>query len=160
MYKSCWWECNKIQREMGRFSESIDSGERFCTTIRRQIGLINSLLHWLIQVSQSCEDMLISCIYGGSEYNCTDLFVTVLTDEGLCCTFNGVNKRFIAKPNIKSAIIFQEYLVVSEFYVSILKQLCQSNWIRRCRKYVEIGWFLIYSHEQYHIFRMSMKLRL
>lgn len=79
-------------------------------------------------MSQACEDMLISCIYGGSEYNCTDLFVTVLTDEGLCCTFNGVNKKFIAKPNIKSEpinIIFQEYFVVSE-YVSFLKQLCQS----------------------------------
>ncbi|XP_037029673.1 pickpocket protein 28-like [Bradysia coprophila] len=56
----------------------------------------------LIDVSQSCKDMLISCNYGGFEYNCSDVFVTVLTDEGLCCTFNGVNRKFIAKPNIKS----------------------------------------------------------
>lgn len=52
--------------------------------------------------------MFISCIYGGFEYNCTDIFVTVLTDEGLCCTFNGVNKKFIAKPNIKSDILCHE----------------------------------------------------
>ncbi|KAG4079926.1 hypothetical protein HA402_006238 [Bradysia odoriphaga] len=55
----------------------------------------------LIDVSQSCKDMLISCNYGGFEYNCSDVFITVLTDEGLCCTFNGVNRKFIAKPNIK-----------------------------------------------------------
>lgn len=55
------------------------------------------------QVSQSCEEMLISCVYGGVEFNCADIFVTVLTDEGLCCTFNAVNKKFIAKPQFKLA---------------------------------------------------------
>lgn len=37
----------------------------------------------LVKVSQSCEEMLISCVYGGIEFNCTDVFVTVLTDEGI-----------------------------------------------------------------------------
>lgn len=60
------------------------------------------------QVSQSCKDMFISCSYGGFEYNCTDIFVTVLTDEGLCCTFNAVNRKFIAKPNIKSDNLWHE----------------------------------------------------
>ncbi len=48
--------------------------------------------------------MMISCTYGGFEFNCTEIFITVLTDEGLCCVFNGVHKKFIAKSEYKSVI--------------------------------------------------------
>lgn len=64
--------------------------------------------------------MLITCLYGGVEFKCTDTFVTVLTDEGLCCTFNGVNKRYIAKEQYKSANIHDNSLcVLLKLFVSM-----------------------------------------
>ncbi|XP_031627357.1 pickpocket protein 28-like [Contarinia nasturtii] len=71
------------------------------------------------QVSQSCQDMLIKCIYGGITYNCTDIFLTVLTDEGLCCTFNGLNKKFIAQP---------KYNESHEFNISATLEAYANNW--------------------------------
>lgn len=49
------------------------------------------------QVSQSCEDMLISCSFGGIEFECLHIFNSILTDEGLCCVFNGVHRKFLMK---------------------------------------------------------------
>lgn len=52
-------------------------------------------------MSQPCESMLIKCRYGAIDYECAKLFNSVLTDEGLCCIFNGVHKRFIMKEEYK-----------------------------------------------------------
>lgn len=81
------------------------------------------------QVSQSCEEMLITCLYGGVEFKCADSFETVLTDEGLCCTFNGVNKRYIAKQykfaniHLKSLIWYLKLLI--SMLISIVFHLKQ-----------------------------------
>lgn len=58
----------------------------------------------IFQVSLPCEEMLLTCDYGGIEYNCMDIFVTVLTDEGLCCTFNNQiihSQKFTAQNKLK-----------------------------------------------------------
>lgn len=52
---------------------------------------------FLSDVSQSCDDMIIECSYGGTEYACNQIFYTVLTDEGLCCIFNGVHQKFLVQ---------------------------------------------------------------
>lgn len=54
-----------------------------------------------MKVSQPCEEMLVSCQYGGIEYDCMKLFNSVLTDGGLCCNFNGLHKKFMSKSNYK-----------------------------------------------------------
>lgn len=88
------------------------------------------------QVSQSCEEMLISCVYGGVEFNCTDIFVTVLTDEGLCCTFNAVNRKFIAKPQFKLASpITDGYSLISVKSWAFTVSAFEAEWILR-------NWFL------------------
>lgn len=75
---------------------------------------------------------LITCIYGGFQFNCTDLFVTVLTDEGLCCTFNGVNKKFIAKPQYKLANYNKSLCVnVVLLYLKIIAVHDESVWWKR-----------------------------
>lgn len=58
----------------------------------------------LEKVSQSCEDMLIWCSYGGIEYDCMDIFSSILTDEGLCCIFNGLSRRFTMKDKYRFVI--------------------------------------------------------
>lgn len=46
---------------------------------------------FLQNISQTCSEMLVACMYSDDEDDCTELFDTVLTDEGLCCTFNSVH---------------------------------------------------------------------
>lgn len=53
--------------------------------------------HFMMRVAQSCEDMLLYCSYGGNIENCYQIFNTVLTDEGICCNFNGVHPKFLVK---------------------------------------------------------------
>lgn len=52
---------------------------------------------FMLDVSESCKDMLIMCRYGGVQSQCYEFFKTILTDEGLCCIFNGVHPRFLRK---------------------------------------------------------------
>lgn len=51
----------------------------------------------IIKVAKPCRRLLIWCSYGGIEYNCSEIFITVLSDDGLCCSFNALNRRFIEK---------------------------------------------------------------
>lgn len=49
---------------------------------------------FLQNISQTCSEMLVVCEYAEEE-NCMELFDTLLTDEGLCCTFNSVHSSFL-----------------------------------------------------------------
>lgn len=69
----------------------------------------------LVKVSLSCEDMLLTCEYGGISFSCMDIFVTVMTDEGLCCTFNTQivhNRKIIAHKNLTFAFYFIFYILL------------------------------------------------
>ena len=39
--------------------------------------------------------MLVSCKYASVSFKCAHLFNSVLTDEGLCCTFNNVDQTLL-----------------------------------------------------------------
>ena len=47
-----------------------------------------ALEHSMEKLSHSCGDNLVHCLYGGHKRDCSDLFSTVITDEGQCCAFN------------------------------------------------------------------------
>lgn len=53
----------------------------------------------LLEVSQPCDKMLQYCSFGSKEENCSQIFNTVLTDDGLCCTFNAVDDQFMYQAN-------------------------------------------------------------
>ncbi|XP_055910461.1 pickpocket protein 28-like [Eupeodes corollae] len=61
----------------------------------------NSVKDWTIledfieEVSQPCNKMLLACRFGGIDYKCQDIFQPILTDEGLCCSFNVVHAAFM-----------------------------------------------------------------
>ncbi|XP_073828623.1 pickpocket protein 28-like [Musca autumnalis] len=44
--------------------------------------------------------MLIGCNFGGVDYNCADIFRTIVTDEGLCCVFNKLDPKYMYKRNV------------------------------------------------------------
>lgn len=56
---------------------------------------------FLTNISQPCDQMLILCRYALKTVRCMDYFETVLSDEGLCCTFNSVLPAFMYKNPLK-----------------------------------------------------------
>lgn len=50
---------------------------------------------FLVNSSQPCKDMLLYCRFAMINERCMDLFLSTLTDEGLCCTFNILNPKFM-----------------------------------------------------------------
>lgn len=50
---------------------------------------------FLLHASQSCEIMLKMCRFGTKMIKCEQNFTSVLTDEGLCCTFNAIHPKLM-----------------------------------------------------------------
>ncbi|XP_037037296.1 pickpocket protein 28-like [Bradysia coprophila] len=50
---------------------------------------------FIIDVSQSCKEMFLLCKFASKVEYCMRLFDTALTDEGLCCTFNQVHRKYL-----------------------------------------------------------------
>ncbi|XP_055915485.1 pickpocket protein 28 [Eupeodes corollae] len=51
----------------------------------------------LMRVAQPCDQMLAYCRFGSKPEECIKIFNPVLTDEGLCCTFNALDPHFLLK---------------------------------------------------------------
>lgn len=56
---------------------------------------------FLTNISQPCNEMLILCRYALRTIRCMEYFETVLSDEGLCCTFNSVLPAYLYKNPLK-----------------------------------------------------------
>ncbi|XP_036344575.1 pickpocket protein 28-like [Rhagoletis pomonella] len=48
-------------------------------------------------VAQPCEEMLLYCSFGAKRENCSAIFNSALTDDGLCCTFNALDPYFMLR---------------------------------------------------------------
>ncbi|KAF4521689.1 hypothetical protein B566_EDAN017176 [Ephemera danica] len=76
-----------------QYAKLVNKTER---KIRRKILKNNAPAQWeaiknfLIKVNEPCHELLLSCQWAGETRFCSDLFNSVLTDEGLCCVFNRV----------------------------------------------------------------------
>ncbi|XP_035735127.1 pickpocket protein 28-like [Vespa mandarinia] len=55
----------------------------------------NAMRHFMINVSQSCNDMLYLCKWHGNQTECDKIFNPTMTDEGICCNFNSVNRKHL-----------------------------------------------------------------
>lgn len=52
---------------------------------------------FLINISQTCAEMLVSCRFANYPLQCLYSFGSVLSDEGICCTFNAVHPKLLYK---------------------------------------------------------------
>lgn len=52
---------------------------------------------FLVNSSQKCAEMLKMCKFATKSIQCKPSFTTYMTDEGLCCTFNGIHPKFMFK---------------------------------------------------------------
>uniref|UniRef100_A0A182Q3R4 Pickpocket n=1 Tax=Anopheles farauti TaxID=69004 RepID=A0A182Q3R4_9DIPT len=104
---------NQIRREAAeRFEEhtleqtvlqsicSID-GDFNVTQYEGKWSVVKKLL---LNSTQPCSGLLKACRYAKQTEKCTDIFQSVFTDEGLCCTFNALDSVFMFRnantPNI------------------------------------------------------------
>ncbi|XP_037930550.1 pickpocket protein 28-like, partial [Teleopsis dalmanni] len=56
----------------------------------------------IIDVSQPCSRLLISCRFGAINYDCKTIFRPIVTDAGLCCVFNMVHPEFMYIPDVNN----------------------------------------------------------
>ncbi|XP_033190867.1 pickpocket protein 28 [Bombus vancouverensis nearcticus] len=55
----------------------------------------DNVLRFMINVSQSCTDMLHLCKWHGNVTDCEKIFNPTMTDEGMCCNFNSVDRKYL-----------------------------------------------------------------
>lgn len=51
----------------------------------------------MFKVSPIIKNMLLHCEYGDLEFDCASKFDSILTDDGLCFTFNGIHRQFLLR---------------------------------------------------------------
>ncbi|KAH8292921.1 hypothetical protein KR044_008658 [Drosophila immigrans] len=49
----------------------------------------------LVDVAQPCDEMLLYCSFGSRREICSMIFKSILTDDGLCCTFNALDPIYL-----------------------------------------------------------------
>ncbi|EDW00314.1 pickpocket protein 28 [Drosophila grimshawi] len=49
----------------------------------------------LVEVAQPCDEMLLYCSFGSQKETCSMIFNSILTDDGLCCTFNALDPIYL-----------------------------------------------------------------
>lgn len=51
----------------------------------------------LMEVAQPCDEMLLYCSFGARKELCSMIFKSILTDDGLCCTFNALDPFYLLR---------------------------------------------------------------
>lgn len=51
----------------------------------------------LMEVAQPCDEMLRYCSFGARRELCSMIFKSILTDDGLCCTFNALDPFYLLR---------------------------------------------------------------
>ncbi|XP_034937695.1 pickpocket protein 28-like [Chelonus insularis] len=55
----------------------------------------SNVFRFMINVSQPCTEMLYHCQWHGNTTDCDKLFNPTMTDEGMCCNFNSVHRKYM-----------------------------------------------------------------
>lgn len=64
------------------------------------IRLLNFIdVNFVQKASQPCTNLLSACRFSGKDVSCDHIFRSILTDEGLCCTFNSLDASFMFRKN-------------------------------------------------------------
>ncbi|XP_050328656.1 pickpocket protein 28-like [Bactrocera neohumeralis] len=112
--------CNLNQAYKAKVQQfSIDSYEYTKTQMlcKREVNLTvadaikdwSDLRDFIHEISQPCSKMLLKCKYAGVIFNCTELFRPIITDNGLCCTFNMIDPKFMFRDFNSKAYIYLNY---------------------------------------------------
>nr|XP_017101236.2 pickpocket protein 28 [Drosophila bipectinata] len=53
--------------------------------------------NFIVNISEKCEDLIVSCMFHQQKIPCTDIFREIFVDEGLCCIFNLLHPYYLYK---------------------------------------------------------------
>ncbi|XP_053949284.1 pickpocket protein 28-like [Anastrepha ludens] len=69
----------------------------------------NNLKNFIFGISQPCFNMLLQCKYGSTFFNCSEIFRPIITNNGLCCTFNMVHPKIMYREMVIKVPSAQNY---------------------------------------------------
>ncbi|KAH8373199.1 hypothetical protein KR009_002093, partial [Drosophila setifemur] len=86
---------NRISRSSTNFSLLMGLCDQGADNTISYIGTWKYFKAILVEVAQPCEKMLLYCSFGSREEECSLLFNSILTDDGLCCNFNALDPSYL-----------------------------------------------------------------
>lgn len=92
----------KTQQDLLMLDSVCTQGNGLSNETMLTYGKWSYVREFLINASQPCKDMIEMCKFGMQEFDCSRGFMSVLTDEGLCCTFNAIHPKLMFKGFDKS----------------------------------------------------------
>ncbi|XP_016984383.1 pickpocket protein 28 [Drosophila rhopaloa] len=90
-------QVNRIGRTSTNFSLLMGLCDQGGDTTISYIGTWKYFKAILVEVAQPCEKMLLYCSFGSREEECSLLFNSILTDDGLCCNFNALDPSYLIR---------------------------------------------------------------
>lgn len=72
-------------------------GDEIKDTSKDFEGKWSFVKQFLVNASQPCNQMIRACRFGMRSVSCEKVFASVLTDEGLCCTFNAIHPKLMLR---------------------------------------------------------------
>ncbi|KAH8238226.1 hypothetical protein KR032_001299 [Drosophila birchii] len=88
---------DRISRTSTNFSLLMGLCDQGGDTTISYIGTWKYFKAILVEVAQPCEKMLLYCSFGSREEECSLLFNSILTDDGLCCNFNALDPSYLIR---------------------------------------------------------------
>lgn len=95
--KKSYAKTRKTQRSKLMLESICSQGDGLSNETNAADGKWSFVREFLLNASQRCDKMIQLCKFGNEEFDCSSGFRSVLTDEGLCCTFNSVHPKFMFK---------------------------------------------------------------
>ncbi|XP_017064505.1 pickpocket protein 28 [Drosophila eugracilis] len=90
-------QVDRIARTSTNFSLLMGLCDQGGDTTISYIGTWKYFKAILVEVAQPCEKMLLYCSFGSREEECSLLFNSILTDDGLCCNFNALDPSYLIR---------------------------------------------------------------
>ncbi|XP_017055900.1 pickpocket protein 28 [Drosophila ficusphila] len=87
----------RISRTSTNFSLLMGLCDQGGDTTISYIGTWKYFKAILVEVAQPCEKMLLYCTFGSRAEECSLLFNSILTDDGLCCNFNALDPSYLIR---------------------------------------------------------------
>jgi len=90
-------QVDRIARTSTNFSLLMGLCDQGGDTTISYIGTWKYFKAILVEVAQPCEKMLLYCSFGSRAEECSLLFTSILTDDGLCCNFNALDPSYLIR---------------------------------------------------------------